>query len=106
MKAEELLTEQPNIDTDKRQPIRRQPESEEAKTGIPDDGSPQADVELSETEQLQMQLHDADNRALRAQADLDNYRKRVQREQEQDRRYATMRLLQDLLPMVDNVQRA
>lgn len=106
MKVEDLLTEQSNIETDKRQPERRNPDPEEAGMADPEDTNPSVESQLSESEQLQLQLQDANNRALRAQADLDNFRKRSQREQEQERRYATTQLLQDLLPMVDNIQRA
>ena len=51
-------------------------------------------------------LDDASDRVLRAQAELDNYRKRVRREMEDERRYATLPLLRDLLPVLDNIQRA
>ena len=75
-----------------------------------DDVSPEIDPEatltLSDAERRQLELLDANNRALRAQADLDNYRKRVQREQQQESRYALMPLLRDLLPLLDNIQRA
>ncbi len=46
------------------------------------------------------------DRALRCQAELENYRRRVAREMEQERRYAAMPLLRDLLPVWDNVHRA
>ncbi len=67
---------------------------------------PEATLTLSEAERRQLELLDANNRALRAQADLENYRKRVQREQQQESRYALMPLLRDLLPVLDNIQRA
>jgi molecular chaperone GrpE len=60
----------------------------------------------SEMEQLRADLHEATDRVLRAQADLENYRKRARREMEEERRYAFMPLLRDLLPVVDNLQRA
>jgi molecular chaperone GrpE len=41
-----------------------------------------------------------------AVADLDNYRRRAQKEMEQERRYAMMPLARDLLPALDNLQRA
>ena len=56
--------------------------------------------------QLQSQLSDANDRVLRAHAELDNYRKRVQREIEDERRFAAQPLLVELLPVIDNVQRA
>ncbi|NIO46972.1 MAG: nucleotide exchange factor GrpE [Planctomycetales bacterium] len=55
---------------------------------------------------LRQELEDANDRALRARAELDNYRKRTQRELENERRYAALPLLRELLPVMDNVQRA
>lgn len=43
---------------------------------------------------------------LRAKADLDNYRKRSQKEAEEDRLYRALPLVRDLLPGLDNLQRA
>lgn len=42
----------------------------------------------------------------RTQADFDNYQKRNQREREQERRYAHRGLALDLLPVIDNLERA
>ncbi|MCI0359362.1 MAG: nucleotide exchange factor GrpE [Planctomycetaceae bacterium] len=62
-----------------------------------------ADLRIAE---LETQLKDASERALRAQAELENYRKRAQRELADERRYAVVPLVRDLLPVVDNLQRA
>jgi molecular chaperone GrpE len=59
-----------------------------------------------EMEQLQTELAEARDKILRAQADLENYRKRSRRELEEERRYANVPLLKDLLPVVDNIDRA
>ncbi|HTU25281.1 MAG TPA: nucleotide exchange factor GrpE [Pirellulales bacterium] len=64
------------------------------------------DSEQGELEQLRGDLREATDRVLRAQADLENYRKRARRELEDERRYANLPLLRDLLPVVDNIQRA
>jgi molecular chaperone GrpE len=71
----------------------------------PQDG---AAVETAETEveKLRLDLEEAGDRLLRAQAELDNYRKRARRELEDSLRYATMALLRDLLPVIDNLGRA
>jgi len=45
-------------------------------------------------------------RLQRLQADFDNYRKRVQREKDQLREYATEELMLNLLPVIDNLERA
>jgi molecular chaperone GrpE len=60
----------------------------------------------SEIEKLRTDLEEAGDRLLRAQAELDNYRKRARRELEDSLRYATMPLLRDLLPLIDNLGRA
>lgn len=43
---------------------------------------------------------------LLAVADLENYRRRVQKESEQERRYAALPLARDILPALDNLHRA
>jgi molecular chaperone GrpE len=68
--------------------------------------APGDDLEMNELEQLRSDLREATDRVLRAQADLENYRKRARRELEDERRYANLPLLRDLLPVVDNIQRA
>ncbi len=56
--------------------------------------------------QLEADLAEVQNRALRAQAELENFRKRVYRQMDEDRKYALMPFLRDLLPVLDNLQRA
>ena len=58
------------------------------------------------TAQLQAELDDAKDRALRAQAELENVRKRLRREMDDERKYALMPLVADLLPVGDNIARA
>jgi molecular chaperone GrpE len=89
-----------NLEGDKDIPLHQHSDDVSA------DLDPEATLTLSEAERRQLELLDANNRALRAQADLDNYRKRVQREQQQESKYALMPLLRDLLPLLDNIQRA
>lgn len=51
-------------------------------------------------------LREAHDRALRAQAELENYRKRARREYDEAQRYREIDLLRDILPVLDNVHRA
>ena len=60
----------------------------------------------SEIERLRAELAAARDRELRCHAELDNYRKRAARELEDRLRYANLGLLRDLLPVVDNADRA
>ena len=55
---------------------------------------------------LEGQLQEAQDRLLRTQAELENFRKRSRREYEEAQRYREMDLLRDLLPVLDNVHRA
>lgn len=57
-------------------------------------------------ETLQEQLEQANDRVLRAQAELENVRKRARREMDEQRRYANLPLISDLLPAFDNLDRA
>jgi molecular chaperone GrpE len=68
-----------------------------------DPESPDAANELS---QLREEAQAAKDRALRAVAELENFRKRIQREQEDFSKYREVSLLTDLLPVVDNLDRA
>jgi len=43
---------------------------------------------------------------VRRKADFDNYRKRIEREREDDKRFGTRRLIEDLLPVLDAFARA
>jgi molecular chaperone GrpE len=51
-------------------------------------------------------LKEEHERFLRAAADLENYRKRAQREKEEVQKFGIERLLKDLFPVVDNLDRA
>jgi molecular chaperone GrpE len=57
-------------------------------------------------ESLQAEVHEAKDRTLRIQAELENYRKRAVRELQEERRYAHLPLIRELLPVWDNMNRA
>lgn len=57
-------------------------------------------------DRLEAELDEAKNAALRSQAELENFRKRMRREMDDERRYASMPLLRDLLAVLDNMHRA
>lgn len=61
------------------------------------------DVEQSD---LAAQLAEEKDRSLRLQAEMQNLRNRTSREVADERRYAPMSLLRELLPVVDNIDRA
>jgi molecular chaperone GrpE len=55
---------------------------------------------------LQAEVASLKDRELRVRAELDNYRKRATRELDDSLRYANMPILRDLLPVLDNIERA
>jgi molecular chaperone GrpE len=61
---------------------------------------------LSDTDQLAAELAAANDRALRLQAEMQNLRSRTSREIADERRYAALPVLRDLLPVLDNIDRA
>ncbi len=65
-------------------------------------GSPPA----NEVEKLRKELAEVKDQWVRTLADLDNYRKRAEREVRDARRYALFDPLRDLLAVADNLERA
>jgi molecular chaperone GrpE len=75
------------------------------------DGSAASDehVTASDTvavEDLQAALVHAQQDVLRAQAELENFRKRLRRDYEDQLKYAALPLVRDMIPAIDNLQRA
>ena len=68
-------------------------------------GSPPVPSE-DESEDESDDLRKAQDRYMRTLADFENYRKRSEREKDDFRKYAIANLLRDLLPVLDNFDRA
>ena len=63
-------------------------------------------AEVNEVEELEKKLQDEENRYLRLRADFDNFKRRTQTERESAAKYRSQSLLTDLLPVLDNFERA
>ncbi|HEY8961562.1 MAG TPA: nucleotide exchange factor GrpE [Luteolibacter sp.] len=61
-------------------------------------------AEIDPWEQLETEVAKWKDAAMRTAADLDNFRKRAAREREEAVRYANQRLLEELLPVIDNFE--
>jgi molecular chaperone GrpE len=57
-------------------------------------------------QQLEEEVRELNDRLLRKAADFDNFRKRILREKEDSVRYANAALLGDILPIIDDFERA
>ena len=63
-------------------------------------------ITQEEIDEVNIKLKDAEDKALRAQAELINYRKRKDEEVIKMLKYANEDLVNDILPMLDNFDRA
>ena len=92
-----------------------EPQEEDPNGDLRDDNSGSSKIQIEVPEELapvgtesdlKDQIQDAEGRVLRAQAELENFRRRTRREMEDSLKYANQLLLNDLLPVIDNVYRA
>jgi len=65
-----------------------------------------ADETGDDLKRLQGLADEFQGRALRVQADFDNFRRRTMKEKEELAQYATSKLVTELLPVMDNFERA
>ena len=56
--------------------------------------------------ELQAKIDDLQNRLLRTQAEMENFRRRSYREQEDARKFESLRMVRDILPGMDGLNRA
>lgn len=85
---------------DERDDSAPRPDGADALTAAPEAVSP------AEVEALQRERDEYYDRLLRKTAEFDNYRKRIERERQQVTEAAAADLIEDLLPLVDDMERA
>lgn len=71
-----------------------------------DPGTADGDTLLAKYRELEDELSETQERVLRTAADAENFKKRLQREKEEQTRYANESLMRELLPVIDNLERA
>lgn len=108
------------MNEDTKQPVTEEPslndaheENEAAKQNAAPETNEETVVEVTtvtipqtELEQLKQQVEENQARYLRAQADLDNFRRRTRMEKEELAKYASAKVLEAILPAIDNFERA
>ena len=75
-------------------------------TGAVDEGDPMAGSGSPNLEQLRRENAEIQERLLRKHADVENMRKRMEREKAEFVRFAAVDLVRKLLPVIDNLERA
>jgi molecular chaperone GrpE len=73
---------------------------------IDDQDPPQADAQVDPVEELRRERDALQDRLLRTAAEFDNYRKRMERERRELADHVKADVLADVLPIVDNFERA
>jgi molecular chaperone GrpE len=61
---------------------------------------------LAKYRELEAELSEAEEQVLRTAADAENFKKRLQREKEEQTRYANESFMRELLSVIDNLERA
>ncbi|EHS57019.1 nucleotide exchange factor GrpE [Paenibacillus sp. Aloe-11] len=103
MKEEQAFQEekQQNVSTEEAtETIQEQEESVNEAAGL------EAQEEDTEVAKLRAEAEEHQQRFLRAQADFDNFRRRTLKEKEELAKYASMKLVTELVPVLDNFERA
>ncbi|HOU53530.1 MAG TPA: nucleotide exchange factor GrpE [Myxococcota bacterium] len=78
---------------------------EEETGGDPRNGGENGQCE-ERAARLEKEMQELRDWAVRVAADFENYKKRVERDRQEQWRFANERLLRELLPVMDNLQRA
>ena len=84
-------------------PIKESAAETEEMNALEQDEAKDISVELEETRQ---KLLESDEKVLRLAAEFENTKKRLQREREISLKYAEENILKELLPGIDNIERA
>jgi molecular chaperone GrpE len=79
---------------------------EEQTVEATDDNQNIENLQQSKINELEAKLDESENRYLRLRADFDNFRRRVQLDRESSEKYRAQSLITNLLPAIDNFERA
>ena len=101
-KEKELQQQQGEIAPEVENKVKAEPETEE----LFDPESADREELLAKFKELEEQLGKAEERVLRTAAEAENFKKRLQREKEEQIRYANETFMRELLPVIDNLERA
>ncbi|EKU49921.1 nucleotide exchange factor GrpE [Staphylococcus massiliensis] len=66
----------------------------------------QVDEKDQEIEQLKKEVDEKEDQFLRLRAEFENYKRRIQKENETLKKYQSQQVLTDILPTLDNLERA
>ena len=85
-------------------PAESPPADAATEAAAPEEATTEAATELDPWEELEAEAKKWKELSLRTAAEMDNLRKRTAREREDAIRYANQRLLEELMPVIDNFE--
>ena len=101
---DEVIEKEAEKDSDEVTEPNEQTESEKE---IEDETEDESGDELeNELKQVQAEKDELNNRLVRLQADFDNFKKRAKKEKETDLKYKSQDLASEIIPVLDNFERA
>lgn len=102
-KAEEQTDDMELTDKEKVEPVSAEDQNTDNQEEVVPD---QVQILQEKNDELEKKLAEFENRYLRLQADFDNFRRRSRIEAEANEKYRAQKLIIDILPAVDNFERA
>ncbi|MEK4222956.1 MULTISPECIES: nucleotide exchange factor GrpE [Bacillus] len=103
---EELQSETENKPELSEQVAEQSEESPENGDNVQEENQTDIEKQKQKIKELETKLEEAENRYLRLLADFENYRRRVNIEKQASEKYRAQSLISDLLPVLDNFERA
>ncbi|MDQ0213934.1 molecular chaperone GrpE [Oikeobacillus pervagus] len=103
------MTEQQNLNETSEDRVSEQSEEIEEVSAEAKEQEEETVEETSEEtvlKELEEKIEETENRYLRLMADFDNFRRRAQLDREASAKYRAQSLISDLLPVIDNFERA
>lgn len=95
-----------DIDKDQKKVPEKEPETNKTEAKAEEKAETKEDAKTSETDELKKQLADNKEKTLRLLAEFDNYRKRTTKEQAESFERGETKVIEALLPVIDNLERA
>lgn len=104
----EITDQELKKDVNEENPSTHETENSEASVNVSEQESQESSIteEIDPIEQLKSELAEANDKYIRLVAEFDNYKKRVTKEKIETRLTAGQDILRDLLPVLDDLDRA
>lgn len=103
-KEKKERVKKPTVETESPEPLAQSPDATPAETSAT--GTEELEAQKLKVQDLEQKLQDAQDKYLRLAAELDNFRKRREREVAQIIEYAGEEVLRAVLPVLDDLERA